>query len=248
MSVSNPTRTAPDRSAPPDAAADGRDGVRRLSSLFAPCFTLVLRLRGTDAFGEPAALRRRIKSLLDRIEREALRADRAPEALRRAQFGVVAFIDETILASNWDRKEDWMNTPLQLERYDRYDAGEVFFEHLDDALEAPRRHAEVLEVYYLCMTLGFRGKYRIHEQEKRRELIETTAETLVRHLDRADGPLSPKGRPRDRDADGGGIRVPLWGIVVAALLVAAGLYAGLSLSASTSAQQVAESLRRMATG
>ena len=246
MSVSDRPTAASGRSSPSDLVPDRDDGGQRLASLFAPCFTLVLRLRATDDFGEPAALRRRMKSLLDRIERTALEADRSPETLRRAQFGVVAFIDETILASNWDRKDEWMNTPLQLELYDRYDAGEVFFDHLDALLETPGRQAEVLEVYYLCLTLGFRGQYRIHQQERRRELIETTADALTRLRDRTDESLSPHGRPRDRNDDPTGGHVPPWALVVATLLMAGAVYVGLSMAASSTAQEVAEVLRRMA--
>jgi len=247
MTGSNHTGTAPDRSIPSDLVPDPGGGTQRLSSLFAPCFSLILRLRATDDFGDPGPLRRRIKTMLERIEQRARRADRAPEALRRAQFGVVAFIDETILASNWERKEEWRDTPLQLELHDRYDAGEVFFEHLDDFLAAPRAHAEVLEVYYLCMTLGFRGQYRIHEQERRRELIEATAEALTRLSDRSHDPLSPQGRPRDQGGKVDGGRVPLWSMVVAALVAAVLLYAGLSWTASVAAQDVADALRQMAT-
>jgi len=246
MPDSNHAGTVPDRSTPSDLIPGPGGEAQRLSSLFAPCFSLILRLRATDDFGDPAPLRRRVKTLLKRIEERALRGDRSPKDLRRAQFAVVAFIDETILASNWDRKQKWIDTPLQLELYDRYDAGEVFFEHLDDFLAAPRRHAEVLEVYYLCMTLGFRGQYRIHEQERRRELIETSAEALARLQDRSSTSLSPHGQPQDGTPDAEGGRVPLWSMVVAALLAAALLYTGLSLGASSTARDVAEALRHLA--
>ena len=40
-------------------------------------------------------------------------------------------------------------------------AGERFFERLDKVRRAGEGKAELLEIYYLCMALGFEGKYKI---------------------------------------------------------------------------------------
>lgn len=195
----------------------------RLAELYAPCFTLILQLRATHEFGDATVLRQRIKDLLDRAERDAMRVNTPRDDLRDAKFALVAFIDETILSSDWSQKDRWVAKPLQLELYDRYDAGEVFFDHLKRLLEQPTQHAEVLEIYYLCMTLGFKGRYELYEQERLRILIEETFEAL-RRSGMSVGVLSPHGKPRDQVATEVRNKVPLWIIIAFVVGIALILY------------------------
>ena len=141
-----------------DGFGDFGDLSARLADVYAPCFSLALQLRATNEYGDAEVLRRRIKHLLETTRHEAKRTGLAPEDVREAEFALVAFLDETLLSSEWSQKDRWLARPLQLELYDRYDAGEAFFDRLDGLRANPGLHAEVLEVYYLCMALGFKGK------------------------------------------------------------------------------------------
>ncbi len=228
----------PDRSVLFDERTD-----ERLAEIFAPCFTLILNLRSTDEFGDPTALRRRTKELLDDAEREALQTGVSPDTIRTAKFALVAFIDETILSSDWPHKEEWASTPLQLEFFDQYDAGEVFFDRLDQLRENPRASAEALEIYYLCMALGFKGQYQIHGQEHLREIIEGTYEDL-RQLPGMQGKaLAPHGSPRGQVTEEVKSKLPTWVIAATAALIGLLIYAGMTVYISDTAEETARSIR-----
>lgn len=221
---------------------------QRLVECFAPCLTEVLQLQANDALGEVEGLRSHLKFLLRRSERTALEDDRDADTVENAKFAVVAFIDETILSSNWTGTEEWMKTPLQLEFYDQFDAGEVFFDRLDQLLEAPERHPEVLGVYYHCMALGFRGKYQLQDEERFREIVEITAETLAEHPATSTDVLAPHGPPRDQTAAEVQRMIPTWVIAAAAALLGVLLYGGMYLYVTVSAHEVAETIRRLGAG
>lgn len=221
-----------------DEAAD-----QRLSEIFATCFTLILQLRAANEFGDSEVLRRRVKGLLDDAEREALRTGVTPDNIQAAKFAVVAFIDETIISSSWPQKDRWVSKPLQLELYNQYDAGEAFFTRLDELRERPKSNAEALEVYYLCMTLGFKGKYQLHEQERLREIIEGTYEDLQRVPGMKPKELSPHGKPRGQVATEVRSKMPAWVIAAAAALIGLLVYMGLWFYISDTADDVAESIR-----
>ena len=53
--------------------------------------------------------------------------------------------------------------PLQQQRYGHDIAGEVFFQNLQKILTRSETYelADLLEVYYLCLLLGFAGRYSI---------------------------------------------------------------------------------------
>lgn len=233
-------KESPERTALFDETAD-----QRLAETFAPCFTLILKLRAGNEFGDPDTLRRRTKELLDDAEREALRTGVSPEQIRTAKFALVAFIDETVLSSDWSQKETWASTPLQLELYDQYDAGEVFFDRLEQLRENPKANAEALEIYYLCMTLGFKGKYQIHGQERLREIIEQTYEDLRRLPDLAGKDLAPHGAPRGQVAEEVKSKLPAWVIAAAAALLGLLIYTGMLLYIDDAAHDTANSIQEL---
>lgn len=73
-----------------------------------------------------------------------------------ARFAVFTWIDEAIIDSGWHNKGDWQSEQLQRIFYHTTDAGEIFFDKLNK-LE-PQQN-QVREVYYLCLALGFAGRY-----------------------------------------------------------------------------------------
>jgi len=223
-----------------DAATD-----RRLADILAPCFALIVHLRSQDDYGDPAALRQRVKDLLRRAEQDAAGTGAPDEDVKTALFAVVAFLDETILSSSWPQKDAWASRPLQMERYDRFDAGEVFFHRLSSLLERPAEHAEAIEVYYLCLTLGFRGRYQILQQEKLQEFIERCHDSLHRAPGIQPDVLAPGGLPTDQAAAEVESTLPGWMLALAGVAVAVLLYLGLSLYISHSAEESAQTIEQM---
>lgn len=73
-----------------------------------------------------------------------------------ARFAVFAWIDETILSSNWQGKSRWLGEQLQRRFYNTADAGKLFFERLNTI--GPHQ-LDVREIYYLCLAMGFTGQY-----------------------------------------------------------------------------------------
>src|SRR5262249_59827875 len=83
------------------------------------------------------------------------------EDVKQALFAVVAFVDESVLASRNPVFANWAKLPLQAELYGHQLAGEIFFQDLQRILDRPDspETADLLEVYDLCLLLGFRGRY-----------------------------------------------------------------------------------------
>ena len=73
-----------------------------------------------------------------------------------ARFAIFAWIDEAVLNSSWKEKHRWQGEQLQLFYYQTADAGEIFFERLNTL--GPHQR-DVREIYYLCLAIGFTGRY-----------------------------------------------------------------------------------------
>ena len=104
-----------------------------------------------------------------------------------------AVVDETVMLSELPARDEWLSSPLQLRYFDEVTAGEEFYNRID-LLRMARKH-NVLEVYWLCLAFGFKGKYGDKKGVERRRLLQ---ETLAGEIGQARGipvgaPLSPRG-------------------------------------------------------
>jgi type VI secretion system protein ImpK len=133
-----------------------------LGLLYQSILTGVVRIQsGKQPLSDPETFRRRMKSALQEVDREANVAGYGPSEIREAEFAVVAFLDETILSSKDPKADEWRKRPLIIELFGQAVAGDAFFDKLAD-LERGRdsvRLADVLEVYALCLLLGFQGRF-----------------------------------------------------------------------------------------
>ena len=131
------------------------DGMYRLcSEVLVSALAFPAGMPGSD----PAEVRQWFGERLERMLAEGRRLGVSGSDLAESRYALAAFIDERVLGSSWPGREDWMRQPLQLCWYGENAAGENFFRRLRALLSAPERLAAV-QVYWLCLALGFRGVY-----------------------------------------------------------------------------------------
>lgn len=117
-----------------------------------------------------------IGRLLTESEGGVVRGGFAREDYEQARFAVCAWIDEAMLNSSWKERGLWLKDQLQRRFYNTTDAGEEFFDRLS-AIGLHQR--EVREVFYLCLALGFTGRYCHSGDEYQLEQIKTSTLKLL---------------------------------------------------------------------
>lgn len=130
----------------------------RLSDCFIELIAYVVYFLKTSAENQPGfdQIRADIERLMS-AGRDSIRYGEIPEAdYEMARFAICAWIDEAIMNSDWKEKSRWQRDPLQRLYYQTTNAGELFFERLN-AIGAHQK--DVREVYYLCLSMGFMGRY-----------------------------------------------------------------------------------------
>lgn len=106
----------------------------------------------------PAELRQQLTAALDKMISRGRRAELPDADLAEARYALVGLLDEQVLRATWSGRAEWMSRPLQLELYRDNNAGEDFFVRLSALLRSGDRPLAV-QVYYLCLALGFQGMY-----------------------------------------------------------------------------------------
>lgn len=185
-----------------------------LVTFAAPVFDLILRLQA--GIVKPSnELRPKIKSLLDDFEQRAERYRFNHKVVSVAKFALASFVDETVLTGDFHLKEEWEKYPLQLEYFGEQLAGNKFFEKLKAMIGQIEQTADAVEIYYVCMLLGFKGRYAVYEHDKLLGIMQRTADALVKAGKITKVELSPHWRANDQPKPPEKRGMPTWAKVAA---------------------------------
>jgi type VI secretion system protein ImpK len=165
-----------------------------LALSFQEVFTAIVRLRSRKQDVPNAeAFRGQMKQALRAAEQEAVSRGYVAEDVHRAIFVIVAFLDESALGSRNPAFSEWPRLPLQAELFGHQLAGEVVFQELQKVLSRPdsSENTDLLEVFYLCLLLGFQGKYAAGGRGELTSIMAAVQQKIQRV--RGSFPLSPRG-------------------------------------------------------
>src|SRR6202142_332992 len=160
---------------------------------FQEVFTAVVRLRyNRQAVPDAESFRAQMRQALRGAEHDARARGCSPEDVKQVIFGVVAFLDESVLSSGNPVFANWPRRPLQEELFGHQLAGEMFYQELQKTLNRPdsQEVADLLEVSYLCLLLGFKGRYAAGGDLRS---IMSAIQEKIRRVRGPVGPLSPRG-------------------------------------------------------
>jgi type VI secretion system protein ImpK len=168
-----------------------------LALIFQEAITAIVRLRANrQPVTSADVFRAQMRQLLGNADQEARNRGYTAEDARLASFAVVAFLDESVLNLQNPVFADWPRKPLQEEMFGGHVAGEIFYQSLQRLLERSEspQLADVLEVFHLCVLLGYRGKYGSGGQAELKSQMDAVAQK-IRRIRKDRGTLSPDWAP-----------------------------------------------------
>jgi len=127
------------------------------SKVVDPVFLHVLELLERISANEcpdPGEERKGIRARLDRAQDRLGQTD----DWQLAKYAIVAWVDEMLTEAPWEGAEWWQSQPLEFEVFRTAVAYSRFYEQAEEASNLVRKDA--LEVFYICVVLGFRGMYK----------------------------------------------------------------------------------------
>lgn len=208
----------------------------------ADAMTLAAQLGDAQELPPPEVLRQRINVLFSSMSQRGKQAGIADVDLRDATYAIAALMDEQLLRSNWTGRTAWMAQPLQLTYFNENTAGEGFFQRLS-ALEQTPGKEHLVQIYYLCLALGFRGRYAVAgigdvqaEQEHARNVV-------AQHLPPSEV-LSPAGYAKSSLSLGKRRGPPAILIGAAICVTCIAVFVVLKIIVSSTASTAAEDIQR----
>jgi type VI secretion system protein ImpK len=183
------------------------------------------------------------EQLIDGVRRFASRSlhQGCPqEQVKIASYFLCTLIDETVLNTPWGNQSNWGHNSLLIQFHNEAWGGERFFEILERLKQNPAQSLNLIELAYLCLSLGFKGKYRVAGSGVRD--IEELRQELFLVMKRLKGDteqvLSPHWQGR-HDVRSPFVRhVPLWVVAAVAGAIAVLTYLGFAYSINRSSDRV----------
>ncbi|WP_239498467.1 DotU family type VI secretion system protein [Pseudomonas aeruginosa] len=230
------------------AAADGQPGAaerprRRpqpLEQAAGPLLAMLTRLRNTIAHPAPASLRAQLLGYLRQFEEKARQAGVAPDEVMLARYVLCTALDEAVLSTPWGSTSDWGKQSLLITLHNEAWGGEKVFQLLEHCLQNPHQRLHLLELLYLCTSLGFEGRYRVmHDGRSQLEALrERTAAVIRSTRGEYEHELSPHWRGLSVMRDRLSQYLPPWvGIAIGLALLLALLF-GLRMKLAADAEPV----------
>lgn len=217
-----------------------RAGDNALVSAFSVLLGLAPELERASAPENPEVLRARFLENIT-YSRDTAVSQGVPLARAdQAAWFVAALLDDVALNTPWGARSGWPRQPLVTQISGDVDAGERFFARLDELMRYPERDPELLELAFMCLSLGFRGRYRVQGTTGEAAIAQLRgqiARVLVRPED-DQTELSPHWKGVVADDAPPRFVVPIWSIAVIAAAVVAAIYVGLGMRLSARGEQL----------
>jgi type VI secretion system protein ImpK len=214
-----------DRSRPVGEPLPEGHGANPLLRAAAPLFALVRQLRQTRRHDDVEGLRRDVIASIRQFDNEAVQAGVSAKTAAQATYALCSLIDETVLSTPWGSDSIWAKKSLLITFYKEASAGETFFQFLKEARNYPKNNIDLLELFYVCLSLGFQGRYRPQDRGSdhlariRQEVLALIRQQRGEH----ERELSPRWRGIEDRRPAVSRFVPLWvaGAVAGAVILIA---------------------------
>lgn len=133
-------------------------GLNPLIAMANPILGAVPQIRRALKHPDPAMLRENLRDQIESFETSAMSAEIPDSTATAAVYALCALLDESAAATPWGG--GWIEQGLLQELRGETSGGEGFFRLLDDISVDPESNADLLEFFYICLALGFEGRYR----------------------------------------------------------------------------------------
>jgi type VI secretion system protein ImpK len=207
-------------------------GLNPLVAAANPLLNLVPQLRNTAQHPDPRGLRDQLVRQLRDFEARARQAGVPSEKVIAARYALCTLLDEAVATAPWGGSGTWAQSSLLVTFHNESWGGEKFFQLLAKLAEDPAGNLDLLELLYVCLALGFEGRYRVSENGRAQldSVRERLAQLLKRQKAEYERDLAPHWQAAAVQRHPVLAVLPLWVVFAACGLVLLGTYLWLSYS------------------
>lgn len=209
--------------------------VNPLESAASSLLALISQLYHSPSHSEPQQLKQQLTKELNTFHTQGESAGYDSETLTNASYSLCTTIDEAIFNTPWGRQSGWGEQSLLSIFHGEVSGGEEFFLKLKALSQTPSKHLHLLELMYLCLALGFQGRYRIAErgQEKLAQIRDWLMQLIHKQRGTSEALLSPHWQGVSIQKKSLMHIIPLWVFAAIASVILLVIFMGFLYALST---------------
>lgn len=222
-------------------------GVNPLVSAASGLIALPAQFINMASHHDVAGLRRLVLEEIKRFENKARMLGLNPEVIHASRYVLCAFIDEAVLNTLWGSNSTWSQQSLLSSLHNEASGGERFFVILNNLLMDPNASLDLLELMFVCISLGFKGQYAVIDRglEKLEELRSVVFEHIRRRRGEFPQELSPHWQSQSAQRKALRNFVPLWVVVAVASALLLAIFIGFTMVLGETADPVYQALENI---
>ncbi len=225
---------------------------KSINPLITAAFTLLnlqVELRACVSHPDVASLQKKLVKEIKKFEHSALELHLTEDIIVTARYVLCCCVDEAVLNTPWGTQSDWVQQSLLSTFHKELFGGVKFFEILQKLQSRVSENIYLLELMYLCISLGFEGKFSVEANGK--QLISDIREKLYRDLQQGRQKMGEELSPnweKPANLENGKLMklIPLWVVLSISLAFMAVVYTGFRIWLFSSTAPVVEQLNQVA--
>ena len=124
-----------------------------------PIFT-ILAVKKAQVVSDVTQLHHSLDHEIRAFENKAGHQGYNSKIIFAGRYVLSAYIDDIILTTSWGRRSNWKDQSILASFKQEVWPGEQFFTLLERCSDEPELYIDLLELMYLCLSLGYEGHYR----------------------------------------------------------------------------------------
>jgi type VI secretion system protein ImpK len=141
-------------------------GINPLEKAASRLIPLLLTIRHSADLPNADQLRNRLIQELNEFKQAALPILKDQKKVTQASYVMCTAMDEAVMNTPWGHKANWSQHNMLSTFHNEVAGGERFFALLKGLGNKPKENIDLLELMYVCLSLGYEGTYRIAENGK----------------------------------------------------------------------------------
>lgn len=210
---------------------------------------MVVRVRQMDNADNIESLYQQVVDEISAIEIELTGQGYDRATLLAYRYVLCSFIDEAVMGMEWGRQSPWAEHSLLTRFHNETWGGEKVFAILKRLQQEPHHYKDMLEFIYLCLCLGFGGRYHVrsqgNESEEYEHIVRALGDQLASLEEAPEESLTQPLKNVIRDRYTHNIHFPTWGIFALFGVAMTAAYLGFSWSLDQQAEQVISLLNQL---
>lgn len=135
-------------------------GVNPIVAAAEKLITIFSKIKSTPRHNDIASLHQRLTSEIKEFEASLRDANIRQEQLIAARYLMCSVLDESVLNTPWGTDSPWAQRTLLSVFHGETSGGEKSFLLLEKICQSPSENIHLIELFYICISLGFEGRYR----------------------------------------------------------------------------------------